>query len=132
MGTAHGAYKRPPKLDFERIRTIAELLPIPLVLHGGSGLSDADFKKAIQEGISKVNIFTDINVAAVEAEFSAFDNMNKGIIDLIPAAVNAVRAEVGRKLQLFGCTGKAVTNSPSKAELIRIVVNEVLKELKNK
>ena len=55
-----------------------------------------------------------------------------GIIDLIPAAVNAVRAEVGRKLQLFGCTGKAVTNSPSKAELIRIVVNEVLKELKNK
>ncbi|MCI6464668.1 MAG: class II fructose-bisphosphate aldolase [Faecalicatena sp.] len=132
VGTAHGAYKRPPKLDFERIRTIAELLPIPLVLHGGSGLSDADFKKAIQEGISKVNIFTDINVAAVEAEFSAFDNMNKGIIDLIPAAVNAVRAEVGRKLQLFGCTGKAVTNSPSKAELIRIVVNEVLKELKNK
>lgn len=132
VGTAHGAYKRPPKLDFERIRTIAELLPIPLVLHGGSGLSDADFKKAIQEGISKVNIFTDINVAAVEAEFSAFDNMNKGIIDLIPAAVNAVRAEVGRKLQLFGCTGKAVTNSPSKAELIRIVVNEMLKELKNK
>lgn len=131
VGTAHGAYKLPPKLDFERIRTIGELLPVPLVLHGGSGLSDADFKKAIQEGISKVNIFTDINVAAVEAEFSAFDNMNKGIIDLIPAAVNAVRAEVERKLQLFGCTGKAVINSLSKAELIRIVVNEVLKELKN-
>ena len=50
-------------------------------------------KKAIEKGISKVNIFTDINIAAVEAEFSAFDNMNKGVIDLIPAAVNAVKSQ---------------------------------------
>ena len=47
VGTAHGAYTLPPKLDFERIRTIANTVDIPLVLHGGSGLTDADFKRAI-------------------------------------------------------------------------------------
>lgn len=107
VGTAHGAYKLPPKLDFERIHTIADTVDVPLVLHGGSGLTDTDFKKAIQQGISKVNIFTDINIAAVEAEFKKFDNMNKGIIDLIPAAVEAVKQETAKKMELFGSIGKA-------------------------
>ena len=66
VGTAHGAYKIPPKLDFDRIRQIAGIVDTPLVLHGGSGLTDEDFRKAIAAGISKVNIFTDINVSAVE------------------------------------------------------------------
>lgn len=101
VGNAHGAYKLPPKLDFERIRTIADTVKVPLVLHGGSGLTDNDFRRAIQEGISKVNIFTDINVAAVEAEFKKFDSMNKGIIDLIPAAVEAVKQECQKKMELF-------------------------------
>ncbi|MBF1029575.1 MAG: class II fructose-bisphosphate aldolase, partial [Lachnospiraceae bacterium] len=61
VGNAHGAYKFPPKLDFERIKTIAGMIDVPLVLHGGSGLTDYDFQTAIQEGISKVNIFTDVN-----------------------------------------------------------------------
>ena len=69
VGNAHGAYKLPPKLDFDRIKTIANIVDVPLVLHGGSGLTDNDFRKAIEYGISKVNIFTDINVAAVKAEF---------------------------------------------------------------
>ncbi len=101
VGTAHGAYKFPPKLDFDRIRTIANAIDVPLVLHGGSGLADADFKRAIQEGISKVNIFTDINVAAVEAEFKKFEYMDKGIIDLIPAAVEAVKQETVKKCSFF-------------------------------
>lgn len=107
VGNAHGAYKLPPKLDFERIRTIAKTVDVPLVLHGGSGLSDDDFRQAIQEGISKVNIFTDINVAAVEAEFKKFISMDKGIIDLIPAAVEAVKQESIKKMKLFSSDGKA-------------------------
>lgn len=107
VGTAHGAYKLPPKLDFERIRTIAETVSVPLVLHGGSGLTDTDFRRAIQEGISKINIFTDINVAAVEAEFRKFEYMGKGIIDLIPAAVEAVKQETMKKMNLFSSVGKA-------------------------
>jgi fructose-bisphosphate aldolase class II len=87
-------------LDFERIRAIANTVDIPLVLHGGSGLTDADFKRAIQEGISKVNIFTDINVAAVEAELKKFSSVKKGIIDLIPAAVEAVKQETVKKMKI--------------------------------
>lgn len=107
VGNAHGAYKLPPKLDFERIRTIASMVDVPLVLHGGSGLTDQDFKQAIKEGISKVNIFTDINVAAVKAEFQRFSSMDKGLIDLIPAAVEAVKQESMKKMLLFGSDGKA-------------------------
>lgn len=107
VGNAHGAYKLPPKLDFERIRTIAAAVDVPLVLHGGSGLTDNDFRQAIKEGISKVNIFTDINVAAVKAEFRQFTDMNKGIIDLIPAAVEAVKQETVKKMQLFDSVHKS-------------------------
>lgn len=110
VGNAHGAYKLPPKLDFERIRTIANTVNVPLVLHGGSGLTDNDFKQAIQEGISKVNIFTDINVAAVKAEFERFSSMDKGLIDLIPAAVEAVKQETMKKMKLFGSDGKGKQN----------------------
>lgn len=107
VGNAHGAYKLPPKLDFERIRTIAKTVDVPLVLHGGSGLTDNDFRQAIKDGISKVNIFTDINIAAVEAEFKKFSSMDKGLIDLIPAAVEAVKQESMKKMKLFGSDGKA-------------------------
>ena len=128
VGNAHGAYKLPPKLDFERIRTIAKTVDVPLVLHGGSGLTDNDFKQAIKEGISKVNIFTDINVAAVKAEFSRFTDMNKGIIDLIPAAVEAIKQESIKKMELFGSVGKGRSVSKiNEEEIIRKVVEEVMK-----
>ena len=131
VGNAHGAYKLPPKLDFDRIRTIAKTVDVPLVLHGGSGLTDNDFKQAIKEGISKVNIFTDINVAAVKAEFSKFTDMNKGIIDLIPAAVEAIKQESMKKMELFGSVGKGGVNKDQFAdEIVRRVVEEVLREMK--
>ena len=125
VGTAHGAYKLPPKLDFERIETIARTIGVPLVLHGGSGLTDNDFKKAIEKGISKVNIFTDINVAAVEAEFRAFHSMDKGIIDLIPAAVEAIRQEVVNKLELFGSVGKGKPEIADVDKIVKAVINEL-------
>jgi fructose-bisphosphate aldolase class II len=107
VGNAHGAYKLPPKLDFERIRAIAGEVSVPLVLHGGSGLTDHDFRQAIVDGISKVNIFTDINTAAAEAVMRQFADSGKGITDFIPAAVEAVRLETMKKLLLFGSNGKA-------------------------
>ena len=127
VGTAHGAYKLPPKLDFERIRTIAKTVDVPLVLHGGSGLTDTDFKRAINEGISKVNIFTDINIAAVEAEFRKFSDMNKGIIDLIPAAVEAVKQETVNKMKLFSSDGKAADAMRIRNAAGRIDVEQLVK-----
>lgn len=127
VGTAHGAYKLPPKLDFDRIQTIAGTIDVPLVLHGGSGLTDSDFKKAIEKGISKINIFTDINIAAVEAEFKAFTSMNKGIIDLIPAAVEAVKQEVTKKMQLFDSVGKAGHSAKDVDRIVEAVIAELRK-----
>ena len=133
VGNAHGAYKLPPKLDFDRIRTIRDTVDVPLVLHGGSGLTDNDFRKAIQEGISKVNIFTDINIAAVEAEFKRFTSMEKGVIDLIPAAVEAVKQETMKKMKLFGSDGKAnIGGGMSQADIetiTKLVMAEIQKQL---
>ncbi len=134
VGNAHGAYKLPPKLDFERIKTISEIVDVPLVLHGGSGLTDDDFKKAIDCGISKVNIFTDINIAAVKAEFSKFSDMNRGIIDLIPAAVEAVKNETISKMELFSSRNKASSLSIYSQEefIVKKVVAEVYKQLNSR
>lgn len=66
VGTAHGVYSGIPTLDFGRIQAIHDLLPIPLVLHGGSGSGDENLVKAINCGITKINIATDNFAAAVE------------------------------------------------------------------
>lgn len=102
VGNAHGAYKLPPKLDFSRIQAIASVVDVPLVLHGGSGLTDDDFRKAVSLGISKVNIFTDINVAAAEAAAREFNSgKSKGLTDLILPAVDAIKQECEKKMTLF-------------------------------
>ncbi len=126
VGNAHGAYKLPPKLDFARIETIRKTIDVPLVLHGGSGLTDNDFRKAIEKGISKVNIFTDINIAAVKAEFRQFTSMDKGIIDLIPAAVEAIKQEVLKKLELFGSVGKAPYAQYDIDKIVQAVIKEMM------
>lgn len=109
VGTAHGHYKSAPKLDFARIAAIASLVSVPLVLHGGSGLSDGDFKTAIERGISKVNIFTDINAAAADAAAGGLRDGKTSLTDLIPLEVSAVEASVVGKMRLFGSTGKALS-----------------------
>lgn len=106
VGNAHGDYAFPPKLDFERIRVIAEKTGIPLVLHGGSGLSDTDFKTAVKEGVAKVNIFTDIDKAGkrgIEAGLAAGE---KSMMGLIPYEIDAMKEVVCDKILLFGSNGK--------------------------
>ena len=101
VGTAHGAYKLPPKLDFDRIREIAGMMDTSLVLHGGSGLTDDDFRRSIQEGISKVNIFTDINMAAAKAAYDGYAAGGVLLTDLQPQMVEAVKQATIRKMKVF-------------------------------
>ena len=101
VGSAHGAYKFPPKLDFARVQTIRDTIPTPLVLHGGSGLTDDDFRRAIASGISKINIFTDINVAQANAARAALENGVKDMTGMIPYQVEAVAKEAEKKMRLF-------------------------------
>ncbi|ENM5736959.1 tagatose-bisphosphate aldolase subunit GatY [Vibrio mimicus] len=67
IGTAHGMYKEKPKLDFERLKRIAELVDIPLVLHGASGVCSEDVQHCIALGISKVNVATELKIAYSDA-----------------------------------------------------------------
>ncbi|MBE6638171.1 MAG: class II fructose-bisphosphate aldolase [Ruminococcaceae bacterium] len=106
IGTAHGAYRKKPKLDFARLQKIRETIDVPLVLHGGSGLSEEDFKKTIEYGIAKVNIFTDVNQAAAKA---ASENYKEGIgmTDLVPFIRKAVQEATENKMRIFGSVNKA-------------------------
>ena len=66
IGTAHGVYKGIPKLDIERLSKIREVVDIPLVLHGTSGIPDEDVRECIRRGICKVNYATDLRIAFTE------------------------------------------------------------------
>ena len=107
VGNAHGDYKFPPKLDFQRIRDIADRTGVPLVLHGGSGLSDHDFRTAIREGICKVNIFTDIDKAGKAGIEEGLAAGAKSMMGLIPYEIAAMKKVVAGKMELFGSIGKA-------------------------
>lgn len=107
VGNAHGDYAFPPKLDFDRIQIISGKTNLPLVLHGGSGLADADFKNAVRLGVSKINIFTDIDKAGkagVEAGIVAGERTMMG---LIPYEIKAMKEVVAEKIKLFGSEGRA-------------------------
>ena len=107
VGNAHGDYKFPPKLDFDRISAIAELTGLPLVLHGGSDLSDSDFREAAERGICKVNIFTDLDRAGKAGIENGLKQGAKFMTGLIPYEVDAMKAVVREKIRLFGSEGKA-------------------------
>ncbi|MCH5280223.1 MAG: class II fructose-bisphosphate aldolase [Lachnospiraceae bacterium] len=106
VGNAHGDYKFPPKLDFERIQSIADKTKLPLVLHGGSGLSDSDFRIAVQKGICKVNIFTDIDKAGKAGIEQGLQAGAKTMMNLIPYEIDAMKKVVADKIKLFGSVGK--------------------------
>ncbi len=107
VGNAHGDYKFPPKLDFERITEIASRVDVPLVLHGGSGLSDNDFREAIKRGIAKVNIFTDMNKAQVNGMKEGLTAGFNNAFDLMPYEVKAIQAVVEEKMLLFSSDNHA-------------------------
>jgi len=107
VGNAHGDYKFPPKLDFERIKVISDKTGLPLVLHGGSGLTGDDFRRAVEKGVCKVNIFTDLDKAGVKDVRTAMDSGVKSLMGLIPWEMEAMKAVVKDKICLFGADGKA-------------------------
>ena len=106
IGSAHGVYKKKPMLNIERLKEIRAKVDTPLVLHGGSGLSDDDFRETIREGIAKVNIFTDLCLAGDRA---VAEGLEKGIgyLETRNLKVAYIKEEVKKKMQLFGSVGKA-------------------------
>jgi fructose-bisphosphate aldolase, class II len=103
FGTVHGVYKGNPKLDIERLKSIKERVSVPLVMHGGSGVSEDDFVKVVQNGINKINLFTEISMAAVAKSVShARARENKlHFAELIYVARMEVYNIAKKYLQLF-------------------------------
>ncbi len=106
IGSAHGVYKKKPMLNIDRLAEIRAKIDTPLVLHGGSGLSDDDFRNTIREGIAKVNIFTDLCLAG---ERACADALRDGIgyLEMRNLKVAYIKEEVKKKMRLFGSEGKA-------------------------
>lgn len=105
IGSAHGVYKTKPMLNIPRLCEIRKRVDVPLVLHGGSGLSDDDFRNTIRNGIAKVNIFTDLCLAGSSAMKEASDN-NISYLDARNLKVNAIKEAVKKKMTLFGSDGR--------------------------
>lgn len=106
IGTAHGVYKQKPKLNLERLEEIRATVETPLVIHGGSGLSDDDFRNSIAKGVAKMNIFTDICLAGERAMKDALDQ-GLGYLKARELKVQYMKETVMNKIKLFGSVGKA-------------------------
>ncbi|MDD3184017.1 MAG: class II fructose-1,6-bisphosphate aldolase [Anaerostipes sp.] len=109
IGTAHGVYKGEPKLDLNRLSEIREVVSIPLVLHGTSGVPDTTVTECVKRGICKVNYATDLRIAFTKGVKSVMD-VDSDVID--PKKYNAagrdeVKKYVMEKMKVVGSVGKA-------------------------
>ena len=109
IGNAHGFYKGEPKLDFDRLAAIRDKVPVPLVLHGASGIPDEQIRKAVERGICKINIDTEIRYAFATTVRKFMDENPKQIDPrkILGPAIEAMQAVVERKIELFGSAGRA-------------------------
>jgi len=111
IGTAHGKYKGEPKLDFDRLVEIKKRLNMPIVLHGASGVPDEAIKKAVELGINKINIDTDVRLAFTEGVKNVIINKPEEYDPrkICGPAREEMKKVVKEKIRLFGCSNKAWT-----------------------
>jgi fructose-bisphosphate aldolase, class II len=108
IGTLHGEYVKKPCLDIRRLASIHDKVGVPLVLHGGSGLSDNDFKECINHGIRKINIFTDMSYASVEGIKKLLEQKKKfHCFEVSEVAEKSMKKVVIDKINLFGSNSRA-------------------------
>lgn len=108
VGTAHGRYRGVPALDFDRLAEIRQLVTLPLVLHGSSGVPDEAIRQAVALGVRKINIDTNIREAFVKGMKTSLAK-NPDEIDprqLLGPAKSEMCQVVREKMRLFGCAGR--------------------------
>lgn len=105
FGTAHGIYKSKPVLDLDRVKVIAEKTGLPLVMHGGSGVSDEDYRTAIRNGIRKINYYSYMSKAGVTAVKTMLEAEDVTFFhDLALVAQNAMENNAARAMSIFSLT----------------------------
>ncbi len=106
IGTAHGVYKGVPKLQFELLRELREKVPVPLVLHGGSGTGEENLKRACRMGICKLNISNDLKRGAIgNLNENCKDGM--GAYAMYPLLFEGYKNVAAGYMDLCGSAGKA-------------------------
>ena len=103
FGTTHGVYLTEPKLDLPRVARIRDAANVPLVMHGGSGVSDEDYKVAIENGICKVNYYTYMNTAGGRASKEYWEDEEKPLFydSMSLAATEAIKEDVKKAIKVF-------------------------------
>lgn len=102
FGTAHGIYKAKPVLDLDRVKIIAEKVGLPLVMHGGSGVSPEDYRTAIANGIRKINYYSYMSKAGVTAVKELLEKEDVTFFhDLALTAQGAMERDVEKAMQVF-------------------------------
>jgi tagatose 1,6-diphosphate aldolase GatY/KbaY len=109
IGTAHGIYKGEPNIDFQRIQEIAGRVEVPLVLHGGSGIPEAQVKRCVSLGMAKMNVATELKNAFTLSlqQFFAEHPDNLDPRSYMSVAKVVVKQLAMEKMRLCGCTNKA-------------------------
>ncbi len=107
FGNAHGLYKGEPCLDLELVAEINRRVDVPLVMHGGTGLSDEQFRGAIAAGISKINFASGIINAASENIRAAAAKPDGNMFEMLDGVRAAYRCWCGRLFDVFGTAGRA-------------------------
>lgn len=109
VGTAHGMYKGEPKIHYDIIQKVADAIPVPIVLHGGSGVPDEAIRLSIQAGVGKINVNTENQVACTNAIREVL-LANSEVIDprkYMTPARTAMKAVIQEKIRLFGSNNQA-------------------------
>lgn len=109
IGNIHGIYQFPPKLDFERLAQISSFTKKPISLHGGSGIPKNQIKKAMELGVAKINVNTELRIAFRDGILGEFDLYPEEVVPYkyLPAGAEAVSKVVEQKIRLFGSAGRA-------------------------
>ncbi|MHB8536392.1 MAG: ketose-bisphosphate aldolase [Sulfuricaulis sp.] len=108
IGTVHGRLRGEPKLDFARLKEINQTLRLPLVIHGGTGLSDWQYRQLIEHGVTKINYYTALaDAAGASIRARAAQDARAGYTGLLKDVRAAIRAEVERCIKLWGSAGRA-------------------------
>ena len=108
IGTVHGRMKGKPSLDFDRLARINEAIHIPLVIHGGTGLSDEQFRQLIANGVAKINYYTALaDAAGMRMRENVGANESCGYTGIVKGIRDAIQTEVERCIDLWGSAGQA-------------------------
>lgn len=104
IGTVHGVFKGTPEIDLELLKELRSSLDIPLVLHGGTGLTPQDYRNVVEHGINKINFFTGISQAAVDAVKEEIE-AKQGYLhyhDIVVAGLGRTKQVVKEQIDVFG------------------------------